>query len=540
MLLRVVLPAFLVAQTALLSQQNGVLGGIIGDGSPRTAARTVSSDCTLDGTVVNSISGEPVPRARVLLLSPLGQNSMTSDSGGRFRFANASCGRVQFMASRTGYLQNNPGGPMPGGPGPVVNLESGGSAHDVRLPLTPQAVVTGTVTDDQGDPVMNAQVSVMASRIVQGKRGFQQIAAGTTNDLGEYRIPGLAAGKTIVCAQVNPGTMPVDSGALTTDQRCYPGPIDGGLASTLDLLPGRDVRVNIALPQVASVHVRGVITGLPKTRGVGVSLVRRGATGNPPARPAAMNPDGRFDIRGVTPGSYLLTTDYWEANKRYTARVPVDVGGADVENVSVVLAEAFTVSGIVRIESTKQTEPPRPAQMGISLRSSEPMAGGGRLQWSPDGTSFSLLDMTPGTYRLESFVGAGGLYIKRAMLNGRDLSREEMQINQQTGPIELVLSDDGGKIEGNVESHDGKPLTTWVMLYEDGRAPRNLRSDDAGHFALQNIAPGTYNVYAWDDISRVEYGNPDWMRRNATGEKVTVQPGQTARVRLVEVQTSAQ
>jgi hypothetical protein len=278
---------------------------------------------------------------------------------------------------------------------------------------------------------------------------------------------------------------------------------------------------------------------VPKNRGVGLSLVRRGAGGNAPARAANVSPDGHFDIRGVTPGSYLLTTDYWDSNKRYTARVPLEVGGSDVEGVAVALAEGFTVSGVVRIESTKQGEElPKPAQMAISLRSSEPMVGGGRLQWSPDGTTFSLVDMTPGTYRLESFVGMGAFYIKRAMLNGRDLSREEVQITQATGPIEMVLSDEGGRIEGNVESPDGKPLATWVMVQEEGRSPRNLRSDDAGHFLVQNVAPGSYSVYAWDDQSEVEFANPDWMRRHGKPEKVKVEAGQTARVRLVEASTA--
>jgi hypothetical protein len=39
-------------------------------------------------------------------------------------------------------------------------------------------------------------------------------------------------------------------------------------------------------------------------------------------------------------------------------------------------------------------------------------------------------------------------------------------------------------------------------------------------------------AYAWDDWTHVEYANPDWMQRNASGVAVTVTTGQTAQIRL--------
>ena len=253
-------------------------------------ARADTNDCLYEGTVVNLVTSEPIARARVLLLGSNGQTSVTTDSIGRFRFAKAGCSRAQFVVSRPGFLQRNLGLADLGQPRRNYTLEAGGAASDIRLGLIPQAVVTGVVTDDQGDPVMNAQVMVLNSRIVQGRRSFQGIGNTNTNDLGEFRIPGLMAGKSIVCAQLASGTA-FDVGAVGVDQKCYPGPPDGGLASTFDLIAGREVRIPITLPQTAAVNIRGAVSGLPKSRGVAVALMRRGNATMSQTRNANVNPD---------------------------------------------------------------------------------------------------------------------------------------------------------------------------------------------------------------------------------------------------------
>ena len=502
-------------------------------------AQVQANDCSADGIVVNAISGEPVPRARVSLLTTANQSTVLADSGGRFRMEHISCGVIQFFARRTGFLENTAG---LGGPITLrksVTLEPGGAAHDVRIALTPQAVITGTVTDDQGDPMLGAQVAVFSSRVLQGRRTFQQTGQGGSNDLGEYRISGLAPGKYVVCAHLNQGMGPLDlTNGATTGDKCFPGPLEVGSTTTFELAAGRDVRINLALPLIPSVHVRGVVTGLPKARGVALSLTRRGAVGNASNRSAPVRPDGHFDIPGVTPGPYLLATDYWEDNRRYTARIPLEVGGGDVDGLTVPLSEGFSLQGVVRVESKDGVPPPR-NQFGVSLRSSEPVAGGGRMVWGADGTSFTLADMTPGVYRLEAYT-SGNFFIKRAMLNGRDISREDTSITQPSGTVELVISDEGGSVEGQTEDRDGKPAEGWAMIFEDGKAPRNARADAAGHFRFAFIAPGKYTIYAWDDVSQVEYANPDWMRRFAEGTRLTVEAGQTARVKLVQQQAPVQ
>jgi hypothetical protein len=316
---------------------------------------------------------------------------------------------------------------------------------------------------------------------------------------------------------------------MTADS-CYPGPVDGGVASAMDLPAGREAKVDFTLAQVPAVHVRGSISGLPAGRGIGVNLVNRGVEFF--GIPTGSVRDGKFDFR-VPPGSYMLTADYFEAGKRLAARVPIDAGASDVDNVAVHLDAGFTVTGAVRIESqSQQTAAPR--QFGISLRPSEPLTGAGQLKWGADGASFAFNDVLPGGYRLTVFPPPP-YYVRSATLAGQDVLNTDVQISQAAGPIEIVLRDDGGSIEGDVVDAAGQPAAAGILLMRDTIRVASQMSQPNGHFKLQNLPPGDYTIYAWDDPNEVEYADPEWMRRyGGSGVAVTVTAGQNAQIKLTE------
>lgn len=393
----------------------------------------------------------------------------------------------------------------------------------------PQSVAFGKVLDDQGDPVAGVQITVLSSRIVEGHPTFQQAGNGVTNDLGEYRIANLSRGKYIFCAHVNQPNAP-PSGALTmAGDSCYPGPVEGGLASAMDVAPGREAKVDFTLNEAPAVHIRGELTGLPGGRGSGLRIVRRGVdfAGNIPGNVR----DGKFDFR-VPPGAYTLVADYFEAGKRLTARVPVDAASSDVDNVVVHLDSGFTVTGVVRVAS--QSGRTVTQNFGINLRFSEPNGGAGQMKWEPGNTSFAINEVVPGSYRLDAFPPSP-FYVKSATLAGQDILNNEVPIFQTAGPIEILMRDDGGSVEGDVVDAAGQPVAAGIMLLRGSIRTANLMSQPSGHFKLQNVAPGDYMIFAWDQPNEVAYADPDWMRRNAGGGlAVTVTAGQSQQIKLTE------
>src|SRR6185503_1926865 len=82
----------------------------------------------------------------------------------------------------------------------------------IQLKLTPQGVIIGRVYDQDGDPVENAQVQVMRYTYPRGGRQLSTVGTGSTNDLGEYRVAGLAPGRYYVSATGRGGLVSILNG----------------------------------------------------------------------------------------------------------------------------------------------------------------------------------------------------------------------------------------------------------------------------------------------------------------------------------------
>lgn len=474
--------------------------------------------------MVNSVTGEPIARARVLVISGGTTYSAATDSSGKWTLSDLGCAAGQLQVTRPGFL-------TAGVAFRRLMLISGSPVHDVKTELIPQSVAFGKVLDDEGDPVLGAQVTVLASRVQDGRARFQEAGMSLTNDLGDYRIANLARGKYILCVHQNQLTVQPEPRTIAADS-CFPGPLEGGAASAMELPAGRETKVDFTLNEVLPVHVRGTITGLPDGRGSGVNLIKRGVNayfgGNQPGTVR----DGKFDFR-VSPGPYMLTADYFEGGKRLTARVPVDAGSSDIDNVVVHLDSGFSVTGVVRAVSQSGQAGPVP-QFGINFRPSEPVNNTGQLRWEPDHASFAINDLVAGSYRLDILPPAPW-YVKSATLAGQDVMNSEITISQAAGPIEVLLRDDGGIIEGDVVDAAGQPVAAGILLLRDAIRVANSTSQASGHFRLQNVAPGDYTIQAWDDPNEVEYADQDWMHRyGGGGIAVTVTAGQKQQIKLTE------
>jgi hypothetical protein len=512
-----------MAQTPAIKQANGA---VVNQPPPPSAY-----DCAADGTVVNAVTGEPIARAKVNLTVAGVVYSTTTNGAGAWVLSNAGCAPGQLVITRIGFLQNGSAanGPIQNGPIQRVNLVSGSPVHGLRAAMVPQAVAMGKVLDDQGDPVQGAQITLMRATVALGKLKFQISGSGASNDLGEYRVANLQHGRYVACVHVNqPGPMQGSNRTIPADT-CYPGPIEGGAASAMELPAGREAKIDFTLNQVTPVHIRGSVTGEPEGRGVGVNLVPR----EPNAVPNSNFPNqGRrgekFDFR-VPPGAYMLTADYFEGGKHLTARVPVDAGTSDVDNVVVHLDSGFTVTGNVRMESDSQRPVP---QFGMSLQPTENVAGSGQFKWVTGTMTFAFTEMAPGVFRLNA-VPPAPFYVKSATLGGQDILNTDVPISQAAGPIEVTLRDDGGSVEGDLVDADGNPAGAGVMLLRNGIRVAGLMPQQNGHYKIQNVAPGDYMLYAWDDPTQVQYAEPDWMRRYGTGGvPVSVTAGQTAQIKL--------
>jgi hypothetical protein len=298
----------------------------------------------------------------------------------------------------------------------------------------------------------------------------------------------------------------------------------------MKILPGQEAEVDFNLSRVHPVRVSGTVSGLTPGTGATIELLHGAGRNLEPSVGVGVRPDGTFVIPNVAPGSYtLVAAAAMPGREALQARAPLEVGGSDINNLAITLEAPAKLSGTIRFESQNVAAEKLPRAQ-IAFGSGERGIRMPFVEFGEDNASFTV-SSTPGTYRLRA--SAPGFFLKSATLGGHDISHGEFTLDSASGPIEIVFSDSGGTLEGDVTLEDGSPATeALVMLLRDGELIRMMPVSN-GAFDAYNLPPGDYKVYAWDSARNVEYADPEWMQQNGgAGVEVTVSAGQTAHVKL--------
>jgi hypothetical protein len=150
------------------------------------------------GRVVAAQTGDPLRNALVHLgTAQENFDPAITDGDGRFTFEAMPAGRYGLDASKAGYARAQFGG-RAAGPRVLIEVTAGTTVDGIELRMERGAAITGRVVDDRGDPLPG--LSVAADRVVRvdGRTDLIRIAQTETDDLGEYRLGGLAAGRFVV------------------------------------------------------------------------------------------------------------------------------------------------------------------------------------------------------------------------------------------------------------------------------------------------------------------------------------------------------
>ena len=114
---------------------------------------------TVEGTVTNALTGEPLLRAHVSLQGMGGgarQNlSALTDAEGKFSLS-VPAGSYAATAERVGFANT---ADRPGRMGIQVVVRGGDQKNEVKLKLNPAGAITGRITDADGEPVEGVFVS---------------------------------------------------------------------------------------------------------------------------------------------------------------------------------------------------------------------------------------------------------------------------------------------------------------------------------------------------------------------------------------------
>jgi len=518
--------------------------------------------CSIEGQVVNAQTGDPLKKAHVRLSSNDGQQNhnygAVTDAGGHFAIQDIEPGSYTLSAERNGFTQSLYGARAKSRGFTPLSFSSGQRLRDLNFRLIPHGVIAGRVLDEDGEPVEHVQV--MATRYARGRKQAAQGGSGQTDDLGEYRIFGLEAGKyylsatyrqrAITLAQDRTGGATADEGYAPT---FYPGTNDPAGAVAIDVVPGAQLRgIDVTLLKTRAWRIRGkVINGLGErlTRPVFLMLLPRekGAMSfYPRATAQVRSADGTFELRGVTPGAYILTAQCFDGGTIEVARQPVDMGNDNVDNISLLLAAGLELRGIVRVDGPGGTAL---GNLQVSLASQEMMFRMGMQDAKVgDDGSFSLSNVPPDIYTVNVNGVPETFYIKSVRMGDADALEAGLDLTRgSAGVLEILLSPNGGQVDGSVaDSKQAVVSNAVVVLVPEGRRRAQMpffkmaSSDAQGHFTIKGITPGDYKLLAWDQSEEVDYQDPEFFKPYENqGEAVTLRESshESVQLKLVEADT---
>jgi len=213
-----------------------LLSGLLASAQESAPAAKTSS---VAGTVVKEPGSEPLKKVLVQVIAERQGESYTAstDGEGHFRLDNVAPGRYNIFFEKTGFAGVNGRGLK--SDSNVVSVQAGQALEDLLFRMLPTAVISGRVTDEDGDPMH--EVRVFVQRKKPGRTGREGVGMVGTNDLGEYRLAGLFPGEYWIVAMPPPdfrdyvrqrekSTAEGNNGDSKTDTRYvttyYPGTYD--------------------------------------------------------------------------------------------------------------------------------------------------------------------------------------------------------------------------------------------------------------------------------------------------------------------------
>jgi uncharacterized GH25 family protein len=534
-------------------------------------AQTAAPQGTIEGTVVNAKTGAPLKRANIRLngLMNRQQNApppapgqqqqqpprltKETDDQGHFSFAGVPAGRYTMSAERQGYLRQSYGGRVFNTSGQPFVLADGQSMKGVVFKLSPQSVIAGRVLDEDGEPVANVQVRAFRKEYRGATKEWSQVSNGQTTDIGEYRLANLSPGQYLVATETNNNQMMNQSyGAEPLPEKpemvytstYYPNGLDSTAAAPIDVAPAAEVRgIDIRLRKVQVFRVRGKIVSPPGAPAVApVMLTHKDGTGSVRGMAQARTQDGRFEIRGVAPGSYYASARVGGANQQLLAVAPLEVGNNHVDGLVLTLSPGAEIPGSVRLaEKDAQVSF---TNLSVFVRPVGFVMGGSGRGKVGDDMKFVVHNVAG----LRFAANVSGLpencFVQSIKYGGQEVTDAGVDLAAAT-QLEVVISATAGSVTGVVMDKDGKPVVSAIVVLipkdETSRKWEN-NTDETGGFTFKGLKPGDYRVYAWEDIEWGLTNDPAFLKKwdsRAADVKIDPSGKQTVQIKVVSAEETA-
>ena len=524
--------------------------------------QTKPSDNTIiRGTVVNSLTHEPIGRA--LVYSPDNRFATMTDDRGHFQF------NLVQPESQASYVVRNPFSNRPytlmaRKPGflPPTNEQQASLVEEIPweviIPLVPEALIVGHVQIPGADRFDRIQVGLYRRTVREGRDHWDSAGIATSKSDGEFRFAELQPGsyKLVTHELLDRDPLNPRGALFGFPPVYYPSGTDFSTASIVPLTPGAIFVADISPVRREYYPVKIRVTNPPPASdGIGVQVWPQGHPG--PGFALGYDPEEQA-IRGSLPDGFYVLQVFSYGPNSVNGSANLSIKGAPAEGQTISLFPNVSIPVSIRHEFQRQETLAQLSTMGnpsapngwlrnvnVNLLPVEDFSVGGqpstRHRQNPEDDSPPLLEnVHPGRYRVIVNTPIG---FAAAVTSGAvDLLNQPLVVSPggAVAPIEITLRDDGADVDGVVEGTSSatgaRPFLLQVYFIPseaNGRLYSTGSFSTDGRFQMQQLPPGAYRVIAFSRSLDLEYTNEDAMHKyDSKSVLIRLESGQKEHLRL--------
>jgi len=494
---------------------------------------------TVDGIVTRTGTTTPIPGAMVTLTAGTRRLQATTDQGGKFAFSNLPPGNYLPTLAKTGFTTLA----QPPGPAVFVRVAAGQHVRDLKLDMLALSAITGKITDQNGDPAIAINVSLLRPAFSSGDRLLASVGMqGVTDDQGQFRIFNLQPGDYIL------GTgflQPKRNFAPTY----FPGVGAPQNATTITVPPGQDVSgLNMTLWRGAVYSVRfkvAIATSIPNSLPLRITTRMRipNGYGTPLTGDSESVGDDTYVVRNLAAGSYEInvTSGAGYGDPEQYVQLTPTITDRDVDLGTINIGPIRTLTGRIIVPDDLRGSMKLDQVILRRWDSVDSVLPNIVVPVGADGT-FNV-DLPEGRYRIVSALPAE-FYVKSVRYGSRDVVDTGLVMDGgATGQVEVGIAQGITSVEGIVHNTKGELVYgAKIALLPASSRRTNLdlfftaTTDTGGNFSISRVPPGEYSILALESLPREAVRDSEYMKQFEKQEtKITVGGGVTKQVDLVVI-----
>jgi protocatechuate 3,4-dioxygenase beta subunit len=544
-------------QTQTQKEAGAITGTVKRDGKPASGITVIA---TPSGDSSNAIEE---------LLNQSALIKATTDSAGVYRLEGLSPGKYFVRPSAAPLISTDGNSPID------VTVDGGSTVEDINFSLSLGGVITGRITDSDGNPVIGQRVSIKSLDEKHAPSGVEAAAMMgdrmyATDDRGIYRVFGLRPGRYIVSGGKDSDFMNTFfSQGPKRVQTFYPGVTIESKATPVQVTAGSEatgIDIQFSNSEKGFLVAGRVVDGekgtpIPNAM-VAYSKAQKSSdtdldvhvgdtqvvveSSGVPGGFTVTNEKGEYRFSAVSPGNYKLEArsigafSGGGASQFYADPVNFAVKSSNLDKLDIKVHRGASIIGVVSVESTDpQDSLERFGRIMLMAMVFDPEKSysSSNCEVSGDG-SFRLGGLKPGKATLRPVaMSARGPGLLRVERNGVEVKELEIHPDEEITGIRVIIAPSTCVIRGRVTIQGGS-LQPGATIRVTARPSSSADSDNPadflgrrqaevsgnGSFVFENLTPGTYDVEAFTVIPNEQRPRTPSVKQTVT---VTVErPGE--------------